>query len=105
MEIGQALEGIDPLLHSPNRLGVMACLASVDSATYQTLKEHLDLSYPTLSKSISALEDAGMVSVAKGFVGKRATTDLSLTRKGRQSYSSYLACLDRIVMGFSAHTE
>ncbi|WP_353959453.1 transcriptional regulator [Corynebacterium glaucum] len=83
----------------------MACLASVDSATYQTLKGHLDLSYPSLSKSISALEDAGMVNVSKGFAGKKATTDLSLTRKGRQSYASYLACLDRIVMGFSSHAE
>lgn len=83
----------------------MACLASVDSATYQTLREHLDLSYPSLSKSISALEDAGMINISKGFIGKKATTDLSLTKKGQRAYSSYLACLDRIVMGFSPLTE
>lgn len=104
MKVSQALGALDPLLHSPNRLGVMACLASVDSATYQALREYLDLSYSSLSKCISALEDAGMVTVSKSFVGKKATTDLSLTRKGRQSYSFYLSCLDRIVMGFSPST-
>ncbi|VZH86004.1 transcriptional regulator [Corynebacterium rouxii] len=101
MKMNEAFEGIDPLIHSPNRLGVMACLASVDSATYQSLKEELGLSYSSLSKSISSLEESGMVNVSKRFIGKKATTDLFLTRQGKKAYFSYLACLDRIVMGFS----
>lgn len=37
--MAQARESLDDLLHSPVRLTLMAALASVDSADYQTLRE------------------------------------------------------------------
>ncbi|WP_408919678.1 transcriptional regulator [Corynebacterium tuberculostearicum] len=100
MEFVSALQGLRPLVHSPKRLAVMACLNSVDTANYQTLKAYMGVDYPALSKAVGALEEAGLVKVTKTFEGKVPVTDLSLSRKGRKVYSEYLQCLDRIVVGF-----
>ena len=102
MEFVAALQRLQPLVHSPKRLAVMACLNSVDTASYQTLKAYMGVGYPALSKAVGALEEAGLVNVSKTFDGKTPTTDLSLTRKGREVYVEYLRCLDRIVVGFGS---
>ena len=105
MDMKQALIGLNPLFHSPNRLAIVSCLASVDTATYQALKEYLGLSYPSLSKNISTLEEAEIVSVSKNFIGKKPENNLAITRKGRRSFEEYLACLDQIVTGFRAYDD
>ena len=102
MEFVSALQGLLSLVHSPKRLAVMACLNSVDTANYQTLKAYMGVGYPALSKAVGALEEAGLVNVSKAFDDKTPITDLSLSRKGRKVYAEYLECLDRIVVGFGS---
>ncbi|WP_225747365.1 transcriptional regulator [Corynebacterium sp. Marseille-P4611] len=43
----------------------MACLNSVDTANYQTLKAYMGVGYPALSKAVGALEEAGLVNVSR----------------------------------------
>ncbi len=48
---------------------------------------------------MTALEQAGLVRVHKGFVGKRARTWLSLSAEGRRTFDRHLAALSRIIEG------
>jgi DNA-binding MarR family transcriptional regulator len=56
----------------------------------------VEVSDSALSKQVSVLESAGYVKVQKGYVGKRPRTWLSLTRAGRDAFTTHLAALGRI---------
>lgn len=49
-----------------------------------------------LSRQASALEEAGIVKVRKGYVGKRPRTWLSLTPQGRTAWEGHLGALRAI---------
>lgn len=101
MNLSQARESLDDVVHSPVRLCLMGALASVDQADYQTLKDALDVSYALLSKHAAILEQAGYVHVTKEFVGRTPSTTYRLTRKGRAAWESHLAALDVIAQGLA----
>ncbi|KAB7843777.1 transcriptional regulator [Streptomyces mobaraensis NBRC 13819 = DSM 40847] len=85
-----------PLLSSPVRLSIVAALASVDKAEFGYVRDLVEITDSVLSKQAAALEEAGWVAVAKGRVGRRARTWLSLTDEGRSGYRRHLAALRAI---------
>jgi DNA-binding MarR family transcriptional regulator len=87
---------LDPLIHSPIRLSIMAFLTEVDSAEFGFVRESVEVTAPVLSKQTALLEEAGYVKVTKGYVGKRPRTWLSLTRTGRTALAGHLAALRAI---------
>lgn len=101
MSLSESRAKLDDVVHSPLRFSILAALASVDSANYQTLKEALDVSYPLLSKHASVLEEAGYISVEKSFVGKRAQTVFQLTREGEAAFRKHLSALQEIANGLT----
>ncbi|KOG52177.1 ArsR family transcriptional regulator [Streptomyces griseoflavus] len=91
-----------PLLNSPVRLSVVAALAPVEKAEFAVVRELVEVSDSVLSKQVAALEAAGWVAVAKGRVGRRARTWLSLTDEGRVVYERHLTALRAIAEGAGA---
>lgn len=87
---------LEPLLTSPVRLSVVAALAPLDKAEFAFVRDLVEVTDSALSKQVAALEEAGLVSVDKGRVGRRARTWLSLTERGRQVYERHLAALRAI---------
>ena len=63
------------------------------------LKKTLDLTAGNLSRHIGILEEAGMVTVEKGYEGKRPRTWVSITTGGRQALAEELAVLKALVAG------
>jgi DNA-binding MarR family transcriptional regulator len=92
---------LDPLIHAPIRLSIMAYLAEVDRAEFALVRDAVELTAPALSKQVSLLEEAGYVTVEKGYVGKRPRTWLSLTPAGRQAMTRHLAALRAIAEGLA----
>ncbi|KWW99314.1 MarR family transcriptional regulator [Carbonactinospora thermoautotrophica] len=90
-------EQLDPTIHAPTRLSLVALLAAADEAEFAFVRDHLGVSDSVLSKHASALEAAGYVEIRKGFVGKRARTWLKLTPTGRRAFAAHVAALQRIV--------
>lgn len=86
----------DPTVQHPTRLAVVAFLSGCAEAEFQTVRDRLELSDSTLSKTISALETAGYVKARKGYVGKRPRTWVSLTGQGRNKLADHLAALQQI---------
>lgn len=89
--------GLDPLIHTPKRLRLMAVLTAGDSADFAYLQQVLDLAAPDLSKQVKALKDAGYVKVSKTGRGPGSSTWVTATRPGRKAYAAHVAALRRLI--------
>ena len=63
---------------------------------FPTLRDQLQVSDSVLSRQASALEELGIVTIKKGYVGKRPRTWFSLTPAGRRTWEAHLAALREI---------
>ena len=87
---------LDPLIHFPIRLSIVACLAEVAEAEFGFVKDTVEISAATLSKQVALLESSGYLAVRKGYVGRRPRTWLSLTATGRAALAAHLDALRAI---------
>ena len=87
---------LDPVIHFPIRLSIMACLAEVAEAEFGFVMKTIEVNAATLSKQVVVVESAGYVAVRKGYVGRRPRTWLSLTRAGRDALAAHLDALRAI---------
>src|SRR5690625_3987549 len=92
-------EGLDPVIHPPKRLAVMAILAHSSDADFTFLRAHLRVSDSVLSKHMSVLIDAGYVSVNKTGRGRGSVTTYRITKDGTKAYRAYRETLDTLLAG------
>ncbi len=88
---------IDDVIHGRVRLGIMAVLAGIDSADFNTLKARLQTTDGNLSVHLRKLEDAGFVAVTKRFEGRKPLTEASMTADGRKAFVAYLDAMQGLV--------
>jgi DNA-binding MarR family transcriptional regulator len=88
---------LDDLITHPVRFSIVATLAAADTVEFRSLRDLIEDNDSTLSKQVSALEQAGYVEVRKGYVGKRPRTWLSLSARGRRVFRDHVAALRAIV--------
>ncbi|MDO5533058.1 MAG: transcriptional regulator [Propionibacteriaceae bacterium] len=86
-------------LTHPVRFSMVATLAATDESDFATVRDHLQVSDSVLSRQASGLEEAGIVRIKKGYVGKRPRTWLSLTPAGREQWDAHLTALRTIAGG------
>jgi DNA-binding MarR family transcriptional regulator len=82
--------GIDDVIHGRIRLGTVAYLSTVESALFGELRDKVGATDGNLSAHLRKLEEAGYVSVAKSFAGRKPQTRLALTHRGRQAWLGWL---------------
>lgn len=87
----------DEFLHVPARLSIVALLAPAGWVEFGFLRDTIETSDSALSKQLSALANAGYVSVRKGRDTGVRRTHLRLTPQGRQAFQRHAAALNRIV--------
>lgn len=88
---------VDELLAAPVRLSIVAALGRADEIEFRVLRDGIEVSDSQLSKQVSLLEQAGYVTVRKGYLGKRPRTWLSVSADGRAALARHLAALQQIV--------
>ena len=84
---------LDPILHSQLRLAVMSLLISVKEAEFTFLKDKTNSTAGNLSVQINKLKDAGYIDVIKQFRENYPLTICKVTRKGIDSFESYVTAL------------
>ena len=89
---------VDALTH-PVRFSLVAALNATDNMDFATLRDQLQVSDSVLSRQASTLEELGIVTIKKGYVGKRPRTWLSLSASGREQWRHHLAALRAIAEG------
>lgn len=87
------IDGLDPVVHHPVRLGILTVLANVDQAAFSYLKNALKLTDGNLSRNLSVLEGAELVESTKGYEGRRPRTWLRVTQPGRDALDRELTTL------------
>ncbi len=90
-----AFNGLDRLFHERARLGIVTSLAgSVDGLVFSELKKLCGLTDGNLNRHLSALEEAGYVTLEKTQQSKRPVTTCRLTPFGRDRFLDYLEALE-----------
>lgn len=93
---------LDPVIHAPARLRVVATLAALargDEVAFPRLRKLLDMTAGNLSTHLRKLEDAGYVQVTKTHEGRVPATYLALTDRGRGAFAEYQTALTNLLKG------
>ncbi|MBN0038970.1 transcriptional regulator [Cellulosimicrobium cellulans] len=94
--------GLDPVIHAPARLRVVATLAALptgDELSFPKLQKLLEMTAGNLSTHLRKLEDAGYVTVTKTHEGRTPATYLALTARGRGAFEDYTTALNSLLKG------
>jgi DNA-binding MarR family transcriptional regulator len=89
--------GLDDTVHQRHRLGILTITAEAQRAEFGYLRESLGLTPGNLSRHLTVLEEAGMVTVEKGYAGRRAKTWVRITAQGRSALRAELAALTELL--------
>ncbi len=90
------VEGVERLVHEPARMVILTMLSACVEADFTFLQRATGLSQGNLSQHLSKLEDAGLLTIQKDFVGKRPRTRAAITTEGREAIEAHWARLARI---------
>jgi len=96
------MDELDPLIHVPARLRIVATLAvlpSGDALTFSRLQDMIGLTAGNLITHLRKLEDAGYISTEKTGNGVASRTTVELTRQGRAALEAYTSALRGLLTG------
>jgi DNA-binding MarR family transcriptional regulator len=88
---------IDEVIHGRIRLGIMAYLADVEVADFNTLKAVLSATQGNLSIQLRKLEEAGYIAIEKSFLGRKPLTRARLSAQGRKAFAAYLDAIAKLI--------
>jgi DNA-binding MarR family transcriptional regulator len=95
-------DALDPLIHVPARLCIVATLAALpdgDALSFTRLQNMIELTPGNLITHLRKLEDAGYVSAEKTGNGVASRTSVALTKRGRAALDTYTAALRDLLVG------
>lgn len=99
-----AAEPLDPLIHVPVRLRIVATLAALpdgDTLTFTRLQDMLGLTPGNLITHLRKLEDAGYISMEKVGIGVWSRTLVAMTNRGRAALDAYADALRNLLSGLT----
>lgn len=88
---------LDPIIHAPKRLQVMAMLYVTKTLEFAFLQSQLGVSASVLSKHMAILVDAGYVRVSKRGHGRSGSTSYAMTKAGECAYRGYRQALSELL--------
>jgi len=88
---------LDPIIHAPIRLAILSVLITAESANFTFLKESTGTTDGNLNTHLTKLETNGYIAIRKTFKDNKPQTICTITKKGRNSFNTYLEQLDQIV--------
>ncbi len=91
------LQNLDKAFDNKIRLGIMSILSVNSRATFNQLKEELELTDGNLASHLKALEKAGYVSVTKTFNDRKPNTSYEITEAGKAAFERHLLALEEIL--------
>jgi len=101
-------DGLDPLIHVPTRLKIVATLAALpdgDGLSFTRLQDMLELTPGNLIIQLRKLEEAGYLSSEKTRNGSAQKTTVTLTSQGRAALSAYTKALRDLLGGLYTEAQ
>jgi DNA-binding transcriptional ArsR family regulator len=90
------LANLDRLVHDPSRLAILTTLEACEEADFTFLQHVTKLTRGNLSSHLMKLEEAGLISVIKGYVNRRPNTSFRLTASGTDAIERHWKQLDTL---------
>ena len=94
---GHPANGLNDIVHQRVRLGILAIAHEARQVEFGYLRSNLELSAGNLSQHLGVLEKAGLITIEKGYAGKRPCTWITLTRAGRAALAEEVAQLKLLI--------
>lgn len=94
--------GLDDVVHQRVRLGILAIAQEARRVDFTYLRSNLEVTAGNLSQHLGVLESAGLVTIEKGYEGKRGRTWIALTRAGRAALSAEITQLKSLISQLDA---
>lgn len=94
---GHPSNGLNDVVHQRVRLGILTVAHEARQVEFGYLRDSLELTAGNLSQHLNVLEKAGLVTLDKGYEGKRARTWITLTKAGRAALREEIRSLKRLI--------
>lgn len=94
------MASLNEVIHQPVRLRIMAslaCLPSESQASFNYLKDLLELTDGNLGAHLRKLEESGYVEICKTFVNNKPQTYVEATSLGKKAFREHVAALEEIL--------
>jgi DNA-binding transcriptional ArsR family regulator len=95
-------DSLDPVIHAPARLRIVATLAALpdgSSLSFTRLQDMLELTPGNLITHLRKLEEAGYLESETTGNGRASRTSIALTRQGRAALGTYTDALRDLLGG------
>lgn len=93
-------QGLDPIIHQPVRLRIMAALTALPpdaQMEFVALRKLLGVTDGNLGAHLRKLEEAGYVSIEKTFIARKPRTFIAATARGREAFEKQVRALQEIL--------
>jgi DNA-binding MarR family transcriptional regulator len=93
---------LDPVIHAPARLQIMATLAALpdgDALSFTRLQDMIGLTPGNLITHLRKLENADYLTTQKTGTGPASRTSVALTHQGRAALDAYTKTLRSLLNG------
>ena len=93
-------DGLDPLIHVPTRLKIVATLAALpegDTLSFTRLQDMIGLTPGNLIIHLRKLEEADYITCTKSFDGRLPKTEYRLAPAGRRALERYLNHMEALI--------
>ena len=91
------------VVHQRARLGVLSVLSECGRADFAYLKSLLQLTDGNLGRHLEILADEGLISITKGYEGRRPRTWAEITKSGEAALAAQMAVMKQLVKQFETH--
>jgi DNA-binding MarR family transcriptional regulator len=88
---------LDKAFENKIRLGAMSVLLVNSEASFNDLKELLEVTDGNLASHLKHLEKEGYISVKKSFINRKPNTVYTITETGKTAFEKHLDILEEIL--------
>jgi DNA-binding MarR family transcriptional regulator len=89
--------GLDDIVHQRVRLGILTIAHEARRVEFSYLRTNLEVTAGNLSQHLGVLENAGLITIEKGYAGKRARTWITLTKAGHAALAEEVTHLKLLI--------
>ncbi len=91
------VNGLDEVVHQRVRLGILAIAQQARRVEFSYLRTTLDLTAGNLSQHLTVLEKAELITIEKGYEGRRPRTWIHLTKSGKKALHDEITALKTLI--------
>lgn len=92
-----SFQNLNKAFENKIRLGIMSVLSVNALASFNDLKEMLELTDGNLASHLKTLEKSGYIAVIKSFQDRKPNTKYEITDSGAAAFESHIKALEEIL--------